>query len=107
LQAGGHYIVNPYALLEEMSAEAWVLWQLYYDLDPWGEERADLRSGMIAAMIAETNRDKKKRRKPYTPKEFMPEFDRPAPQPQTPEEQAAILRMWVQALGGEDRTQAA
>jgi hypothetical protein len=107
LQAGGRYIANPYTLLEEMSAETWVLWQLYYDLDPWGEERADLRSGMIAAVIAETNRDKKKRRKPYAPKEFMPQFDRPPPKPQTPEEQAAILRMWVQALGGDDRTQAA
>jgi hypothetical protein len=107
LQAGGRYIANPYALLEEMSAETWVLWQLYYDLDPWGEERADLRSGMIAAVIAETNRDKKKRRKPYTPQEFMPQFDRPPPKPQTPEEQAAILRMWVEVLGGDDRTQAA
>jgi hypothetical protein len=90
-----------------MSAEDWLAWQHYYSLEPWSEERADLRSGMIAAVIAETNRDRKKRRKPYTAADFMPRFDRPLPQPQTPEEQAAILRMWVQALGGEDRTQTA
>ena len=107
LKAGGRYIVNPHALRDEMSGEDWLAWQHYYSLEPWGEERADLRAGMIAAVIAETNRDKKKRHKPYTPADFMPDFDKPPPQPQTPEDQAAILKMWVKALGGEDNTQVA
>lgn len=29
----------------------------------------------LAALIAEVNRDKQARAKPYSPKEFMPDFD--------------------------------
>lgn len=42
-------------------------------LDRWeGEiERADLRSATVACIIAECNRDTKKRQRPFTPGDFM------------------------------------
>ena len=39
-------------------------------VDPWGEWRADLRSGVIASTIANVNRGKKA--EAFTPKDFMP-----------------------------------
>jgi hypothetical protein len=44
-----------------------------YSLDPWGEERADLRSGIIAATMVNLQRDPRKG-KPVSPDAFMPKF---------------------------------
>jgi hypothetical protein len=38
--------------------------------------------------------------KGFTPKDFMPEFDRPKPKQQTPEQLKAIFRLFTQAAGG-------
>jgi hypothetical protein len=45
-----------------------------YRLEPWGEERADLRSGIVASVIANVHRNPKKQRKPCQPVDFMPDF---------------------------------
>ena len=49
-------------------------WMQYYEEEPWGEERADMRMGILAAQQANINRDRKKRSKPFTPADFMPKF---------------------------------
>lgn len=41
-----------------------------YEIDPWGEERADLRMGVVASTIANVNRDPKKSR-PFKPSDFL------------------------------------
>jgi hypothetical protein len=51
-------------------------WAAYFDVEPWGEERADLRAGIIASTVANVNRG---RRKPFKPSDFMPEFTKPKP----------------------------
>lgn len=51
----------------------------YYQLEPFGVERDDLRSGIIAATIANSNRDPKKQKKPFTPEDFMLRAANPAP----------------------------
>lgn len=43
----------------------------YYQLEPWGEWRADFRIAQLCALIANTNRDPKKRAKAYEASEFM------------------------------------
>jgi hypothetical protein len=48
----------------------------YYSLDPWGEERADLRSGIVAATMVNLQRDPRKG-KPVSPDAFMPKFGGP------------------------------
>lgn len=47
-------------------------WMAYAAIEPFGEERADLRAGIIAATIANANRDPKKQPKPFQPEAFMP-----------------------------------
>lgn len=52
-------------------------WVAYSELEPFGEERADWRSGMVASVVANVNRDPKRGR-PFQPKDFMPQFDEKA-----------------------------
>ena len=65
------------ALLARLSSRQISEWMAYYTLDPFGEERADLRFGMLMALLANMNRDPEKRREPYTAEEFMPKFGEP------------------------------
>jgi hypothetical protein len=47
-------------------------WAALARLSPWGESRADLRAGIVAAIIANTHRDPKRKAAPFRPKDFMP-----------------------------------
>lgn len=53
-------------------------WYVYYLAEPFGEERDDLRSGIVASVIANSNRDPKRHPKPYEPKDFMPNLGQPS-----------------------------
>ncbi len=58
-------------------AEFWrlTLWQ-FYELSKRHDEevqRFDFHFGVVASTIANTSRDPKKRRKPFEPKDFMPD----------------------------------
>lgn len=46
----------------------------YAEIEPFGEERADLRAGIVASTIANVNRGKNKRA--YKAQAFMPRFER-------------------------------
>lgn len=61
-------------MLREMSWEQLQYWIAYSEIDPFGEARADLRSGIVAAVVANANRDPN-RGSAYQPKDFMPEFN--------------------------------
>ncbi len=37
---------------DAMTAEEFGLWLALYRIDPWGEQRADLRAGIVASTIA-------------------------------------------------------
>lgn len=59
-------------LLERTSGQELAEWEAYYRLEPWGEERADLRSGVLASLICNALRGKSgKTRKPQ---DFMLRF---------------------------------
>lgn len=49
-------------------------WRAYYALEPFGENRADLRAGIVAATTA--NLFRKNGAPPYKPQDFMPKFGR-------------------------------
>lgn len=49
-------------------------WALYSELEPFGEKREDLRFAMLMMLIAEINRNPKKRKKPYKISDFLPDF---------------------------------
>ena len=69
-------------------------WMAFYRLEPWGEERADLRAGIVASTIANSNRGKGQ--KPFKVADFLPSFE-----PESEEEAAArLMARAMAALGG-------
>ena len=58
-------------MLLQLSPKELGQWAAMWYLSPWGEERADLRSGVVAAILANAYRDVKKRSKPFAPGDFM------------------------------------
>lgn len=72
-------------MLNRMSSRELTEWQLYAHIEPFGEDRADLRAGTIASTVANTARDPKKQRDPFKPTDFMPFHEEPEP---TDEERA-------------------
>src|SRR5690606_27802860 len=87
-------------LLQRMSSRELSEWMAFFSLEPWGTEVEDWRAAMIAATVANGYRDPKRRRKPYEPKDFMPRYEPPKKtEPQSWEEQFAILKMFERLLG--------
>lgn len=71
-------------------------WMAYFSMEPWGTETEDWRAGMVASTIANVNRDPKKQKKPFEPKDFVPR--RVPIEEQAPEQQAEIMRLWARVL---------
>ena len=65
-------------LLARVGSDEITEWMAFYQIEPFGEMRADLRSGVIASTFANANRAKHAR--PFKPEDFMPFADRPEPQ---------------------------
>jgi len=61
-------------LLARISSRELAEWMAYAELEPFGEERADLRAGIVASTIANVNRGKN--RKAYKAVDFVPKFER-------------------------------
>lgn len=59
-------------MLSGMTSGEVTEWQAYEAIEPWGEERADLRTGILASLIA--NIVRQPGQKAHEPKEFMPQF---------------------------------
>jgi len=89
-------------LLARMSSRELAEWQAYAQLDPFGNERGDLQAGIVASMIANVYRDRKKQRKPFAPADFLPVFERKRKRRQTWQQQLQIVEMLNQAFGGRD-----
>jgi hypothetical protein len=78
LQAGE---LNLRKVAEQLTSRELTDWLAYWSLEPWGEERADFRSGILAAAMS--NRWRGKGEKAAKPQDFMPFTDEPE---QTPDE---------------------
>ena len=97
-------------LLRRISSAELSEWAAYYALEPFGEERADLRSGIVAATVANASRSEKQQ--PYSPADFMPQFDaervEEAEEPEEPEDPQAWRKLLQRveamnvAFGGRD-----
>ena len=61
-------------LLAETTSAELSEWVAFYGLEPFGPERGDLQAGVVAATVANVNRDPKKQKKPYSAQDFMPKF---------------------------------
>jgi hypothetical protein len=59
-------------MLAKMRPSELGLWAALWRIEPWGDERADLRSAIVASVLANVNRNPQKRSQPFQPKDFMP-----------------------------------
>ena len=63
------------------------------------QRRLDYRSAMICSILAEINRDRKRRTKPFSPEDFMPKEE--AEERDDPKMERALKRI-SQMLGGKE-----
>ncbi len=74
----------------------------YGQLEPFGEDRADLRAAIIAATVANANRDPKRQRRPFRVEDFMPRFGEEPLRQDTWQSQLAMVEMLNVAYRGRD-----
>lgn len=67
-------------LAREITWQQFLEWQTYQQLEPWGEERADIRAAQITAALYNVNRTKKS--KPVKIKDVLLRFGDEAARPQ-------------------------
>lgn len=58
-------------LLERVSSRELSEWMAYASIEPFGEFQSEWRMARLASVIAEPNRDEKKKSEPFTEKDFM------------------------------------
>jgi len=89
-----------------MSSREFSEWLAYAQIEPLGDERGDLQAGVIAATIANANRDEDKTPEPYRPADFIHEFWPPEDADEEPrqswQEQLALVEALNAAFGGRD-----
>ena len=83
-----------------MSAKTYLEWQRYAALEPFDEERADLRAGIVAATIANVMTGGRKGGKMFSPADFMPLADKPKPRKRTAEDMLYQVRVLNKLMGG-------
>lgn len=79
-------------LLHRLSSRELTEWMAYYALEPFGEERGDMRAGIVASTLYNVHRGKNTRA--ATPEDFMPKYGREEAEDQDDEvrEQAEAQR---------------
>lgn len=63
-------------MLRRMDARELAAWRAFWRVDPWGDQRADLRQGVLASLVASMAGAKGK---PPEPADFMTHPDPPPP----------------------------
>lgn len=86
---------NVDAMLDAMPARMLSEWVAYYGIEPWCEQRADLRMGIICATMANAWSSKGRRMKPM---DFMPRFDVEPQKVQVVADQQAMFEAFRQAV---------
>lgn len=60
-------------MLDELTSSEVADWYAFAEIEPWGTGVDDFRTGTLAAVIANVNRNPE--RAPYSPGDFMPTWD--------------------------------
>lgn len=77
-------------LEERLSSRELIEWMAFAQLEPFGDERADLRMGIETSSLVRMWADPKKA-KNITPATFMPFYDPPPKRQKTPEQMRAAF----------------
>lgn len=75
-------------------------WLAYYQLEPWGEERADIRNAILCALVANVFRGKGRRAKL---KDFLPRFDEEPRPRQSLSDMRAVMERFTAAHNASSR----
>jgi hypothetical protein len=78
-------------LEERIESHELTEWQIYEAIEPFGEQRADLRAGIIASTIANVNRGKGQ--KAFTATDFMPYLEKEQEQSAEDATVAALMEL--------------
>lgn len=80
-------------LLAEVSWQELQEWHAYYKVEPFGEQRADIRAGLICTVIANSAFGRKKGSKAYQIKDFLlfQDTEHSSPKKQSVEEMKHLL----------------
>lgn len=81
-------------LLDSMSAVEFQNWLAYAEVDPWDEQRADLRAAQTTAMILSVNTGKWQ-----APSDFVPKYGPVNTEPMD-DDQLLLMGMKLAAMGG-------
>lgn len=90
-------------LLSHISSQELSEWMAYYALEPWGCQIDDQRSGLVASVIANVNRDAKRRPAPYQVDDFMPKRGGEPREQKNWQQLLKTVELINAALGGEDK----
>lgn len=83
-----------------ISSAEFAEWMAYDRLEPIGPRRADLNAAIIAASVYNARRTKRSD-KVADPKQFMPTYWKPEPEPATAEEMFEQVKALNAMLGGD------
>lgn len=87
-------------MLERIPSRLLSEWVAFAQLEPFGEERADLRAGIVAAAVVNVQRAKGSA--PVRPGDFMPRFDEDADEEPDHELLLHKVELLNTAFGGRD-----
>lgn len=84
--------------MREVDSAEFAEWMAYCVWEPFGPEREDQRAGMVAALIANVNRDPKQRPTPYDVEDFFPRYGEPEIEETEPKPLESKLTAWAAAM---------
>lgn len=88
--------LHPDYLFKELTARQLHEWQAFYEIDPFGDQRDDLRTGILCSVM--NNRWRAKNETPVKPMDFMPYIQHVE---QTPEDiQRTLKSILGQVING-------
>lgn len=94
-------------MLRRMQWDQFIDWMAFASIEPFDEGRADLRSASICAMLANINRNPKKRPQPFVPNDFLLIYDEEDLKQKRPkqslEQMKAIGRIYAEAFNEPER----
>lgn len=87
-------------LLDHTSSRELAEWQAFEQIEgPLGGLRGDVHAAMVCSAIYNANRGKGSRER--KPADFLPRWDKPAREPQSPEDMLAAVQSMQGRVGGE------
>lgn len=88
-------------LLASMSAREFTEWMAFDSLEPFGDQRADLRAGIVAATVVNSNPWRKKGSRAARPSDFMLVNQGERRPAMHPEAQMMLCRALTMLAGGQ------